>query len=204
MRILGKASSINVRKVLWACDELNLRYTREDWGAGFRPTAEPDFLALNPNGQVPVVVDGDFVLWESNSILRYLANQYQGECLYPRSARERARVDQWLDWQATDLNSAWRYAFMALVRRAPGYQDTALIEASCQAWLGAMLVLQARLAETGAYVAGERFSLADIAIGLSVLRWRATEFERPALPGIDAYCDRLSRRAGFSAWAEPR
>ncbi|AKQ56875.1 glutathione S-transferase family protein [Bordetella hinzii] len=202
MRILGKASSINVRKVLWACDELRLRHTREDWGAGFRALDEPGFLALNPNAQVPVLVDGDFVLWESNSILRYLANQYEGAWLYPAAPRERARVDQWMDWQATDLNSAWRYAFMGLVRRAPAFQDTAQIEASCLAWSRAMGVLEARLADTGAYVAGQAFSLADIVIGLSVQRWRATGFDRPALPAVDAYCARLAERPGFTTYAE--
>lgn len=104
LRILGKASSINVRKVLWACEELNLPFVREDWGSGFLSTHSTEFLALNPNGMVPVIEDGDWVLWESNTILRYLANAYGGAALYPTAPRERARVDQWMDWQATNLN----------------------------------------------------------------------------------------------------
>jgi glutathione S-transferase len=113
LKILGKASSINVRKVLWTCAELRLPFEREDWGAGFRPTSDPGFLALNPNAMVPVIQDGDFVLWESNSIIRYLASQYGGLPLYPIEPRLRAGVDQWMDWQATDLNRSWSYAFMA-------------------------------------------------------------------------------------------
>ncbi|OZI77915.1 glutathione S-transferase family protein [Bordetella genomosp. 12] len=203
MRILGKTSSINVRKVLWTCDELGLRPVREDWGAGRRALDEPAFLALNPNAQVPVLVDDDFVLWESNSILRYLANRYAGGWLYPAAPRARARVDQWMDWQATDLNTAWRYAYLGLRRRAPAYQDGAQIQASCLAWSRAMGVLEARLGQTAAYVAGPDFSLADIVIGLSVLRWRVTDFDKPALPAIDAYCLRLAARPGFIAYAEP-
>ena len=110
-RILGKASSINVRKVAWTCAELGLAFEREDWGSGFRSTDDPAFIALNPNALVPILIDGDFVLWESNSIIRYLANQY-GSWLYPASPRARARVDQWMDWQATDLNRSWTYALM--------------------------------------------------------------------------------------------
>jgi len=109
LQILGKASSINVRKVLWACTELGIAFEREDWGSGFRSTFSPQFLALNPNAMVPVIKDGDFVLWESNSILRYLANQYHGQHLYPAEPRVRARVDQWMDWQATHHNKSSTY-----------------------------------------------------------------------------------------------
>ncbi|MCX5542719.1 glutathione S-transferase N-terminal domain-containing protein [Paraburkholderia sp. CNPSo 3076] len=101
LNIFGKASSINVRKVLWTCVELNLPFEREDWGSGFRSAQTPEFLALNPNALVPVIKDGDFVLWESNTIIRYLASRYGGAQLYPADAFGRARVDQWIDWQAT-------------------------------------------------------------------------------------------------------
>lgn len=192
LKILGKASSINVRKVLWACAELNLPFEREDWGSGFRTTSEPAFLALNPNAMVPVIQDGDFVLWESNTIIRYLASQYGGQTLYPAEPRLRARVDQWMDWQATDLNRSWSYAFMALARQSAAHQDASAIEASCQAWAHYMGILEQRLAHTDAYVAGAAFSLADIPIGLSVNRWFLTPFDKPALPAVAAYYDRLA------------
>ena len=123
MRILGKASSINVRKVLWTASELGIPFEREDWGSGFRSTQEPEFLALNPNAMVPVLVDGDVVLWESNTISRYLAARYGDGRLLPADALARAKVEQWMDWQATELNNAWRYAFMGLVRGSPAHQD---------------------------------------------------------------------------------
>src|SRR5262249_1763735 len=123
LQILGKIPSINVRKVLWLCAELNLPFEREDWGAGFRSTDDPDYLALNPHGLVPVIKDGDCVLWESNTIIRYLANRYGGESLYPAEPQARARIDQWIDWQASDLNRSWIAAFQGLVRKSPDHQD---------------------------------------------------------------------------------
>lgn len=197
LKILGKASSINVRKVLWTCAELNLPFEREDWGIGFQPTSNPAFLALNPNAMVPVLQDGDFVLWESNSIIRYLAAQYGGQQLYPAEPRQRARVDQWMDWQATDLNRSWSYAFMALARKSPAHQDPASIEASCQGWTQFMRILEQRLAATASYVADKTFTLADIPIGLSVNRWFGTPFDKPALPAVAAYYDRLAGREGY-------
>lgn len=89
LKILGRDNSINVRKVLWLCDELNLTYEREDWGIGFRSAQSPEFLQLNPNGQIPVILDGDLVLWQSNSIIRYLANAYDKDhILYPTQAKQ--------------------------------------------------------------------------------------------------------------------
>ncbi|WDY55994.1 glutathione S-transferase family protein [Pseudomonas sp. PSKL.D1] len=197
IRILGRASSINVRKVLWACTEFNIEFEREDWGSGFRPTGEPEFLAMNPNAMVPVIQDGDFVLWESNTIIRYLATRYGDPALYPGQARARARVDQWIDWQATDLNGSWSYAFMSLVRQSPNHQDAQALAAGCANWARHMSILDQQLAATGAYVAGDQFSLADIPIGLSVNRWFETPFEHPHLPAVRDYYERLSSRVGF-------
>ena len=125
LKVLGKATSINVRKVLWTCDELGLPFEREDWGSGFRDTRTPDYLSLNPNGLVPVLIDGDTVLWESNTIIRYLATAYGGAELLPAAPAARARIEQWMDWQATEFNSSWRYAFQALVRAEARTQDVA-------------------------------------------------------------------------------
>ena len=200
LTLLGKRTSINVRKVMWTCDELGLDWRQEDWGSGFRDTRTDAFRALNPNAMVPVLIDGDFVLWESNSIIRYLANRQGDEALYPSEVRARARVDQWLDWQASDLNRAWSYAFMALVRRSPEHVDAFQIRASLQAWTGFMKILDGRLTETGAFVAGADFSLADIAIGLSVNRWFETPFDHPPLLAVEAYCRRLEERPGFRAY----
>jgi glutathione S-transferase len=204
VRILGKASSINVRKVLWTCTELGVAFEREDWGSGFRSTQEPEFLELNPNAMVPVLVDGDAVLWESNTICRYLATRHgdgAGTSLLPRDALARAQVEQWMDWQATELNNAWRYAFMGLVRNSTAHQDPELIEASIAGWNRHMGILERRLEQTGAYAAGGAFSLADIVLGLSAHRWRKTPMEaRPDYPAVAAWMARLDARPAARAW----
>lgn len=193
-RILGKASSINVRKVLWTCSELDLAYEREDWGSGFQSTHTPEFLQLNPNAQVPVLIDAAGALWESNTICRYLAHHSH---LLPSEPRARATVEQWMDWQATELNPSWSYAFVALVRQNPEFQDPQRIAAGIQGWNSKMALLEQQLAATGAYVTGAHFSLADIVLGLSVNRWLMTPMTRPDYPAVMAYYARLGQRPGF-------
>lgn len=197
LKVLGKASSINVRKVLWTCAELNLPFEREDWGSGFKSTQTPAFLSLNPNGLVPVLRDGDFVLWESNSIIRYLASRYNGSHLYPTDPILRAGIDQWMDWQATELNRSWSYAFLNLVRHSEAHQAADETARSIDSWTRHMRILNDRLTATGAYVAGARFSLADIPIALSVNRWFGTPFDHPHFPAISRYFDRLNDRSAF-------
>ena len=197
IRIMGRASSINVRKVLWACAEMEIPFEREDWGAGFKSTRTPEFLALNPNAMVPVIQDDDFILWESNSIIRYLAARYNASSLYPHEARARARVDQWIDWQASDLNKSWSYAFMSLVRHSPEHQDSQALAAACKDWSRHMEILNRQLESTGAYVAGHEFSLADIPVGLSVNRWFETPLAHPDFPAVSDYYERLSHRPGY-------
>lgn len=201
LKLLGRSSSINVRKVLWTCTELELACEREDWGAGHRSPQDAAFLALNPNALVPVLIDDGFVLWESNSICRYLAARDRRHDLLPAEPRERARVEQWMDWQATEFNDSWRYAFMSLVRRSPAHQDAAACAAGVAQWNRHMRILEEQLVQTGGHVVGATFTLADIPIGLAVERWLRTPVEsiapRPALPAVQAYRERLLARAGF-------
>ncbi|HCT7983375.1 glutathione S-transferase [Serratia liquefaciens] len=197
LKLLGKASSINVRKVLWTSHELALPLTREDWGSGFRSTQTPEFLALNPNGLVPVLIDGDRVLWESNTICRYLACREGRQDLLPTEPGARAAVEMWMDWQATDLNNAWRYVFMSRVRQDAAYQDPERLAAAEREWNRLMGMLEQHLAQGNAYIAGTTFSLADVVIGLSLNRWLMTPFSRPDYPGLQGYLQRLQQRPGF-------
>jgi glutathione S-transferase len=197
LRILGRSSSINVRKVLWTCDEIGLAYEREDWGAGSRSTREPSFLALNPNAQVPVIEDDGFVLWESSTICRYLASKHRRTDLLPAEAAARARVEQWMDWQATELNPSWRYPFYAVVRKDPAFTDDGQLKAGIEHWNREMRILDRQLAATGAYAAGAFFSLADIVLGLSVHRWLRTPIAHAPCPAVTAYYDRLRGRPAF-------
>ncbi len=201
VRILGRVSSINVRKVLWTCEELGIAYAREDWGAGFASTKTSEFLALNPNGLVPVIKTDDGVLWESNTICRYLASKYDRDDLLPSDPWRRALVERWIDWQATELNGAWRGAFLGLVRKEAAHADPVTIAASTTDWNGKMEILEKQIAMDGPFVAGRNFSLADIVIGLSVNRWLGTPIERPALPAVADYFERLRARPAFKRGA---
>jgi glutathione S-transferase len=197
LTLLGKSSSINVRKVLWLLDELSLNYQQEHYGSGFLSTDTIAFKTMNPNAMVPVLVDDGFVLWESNTICRYLAGREQRFDLLPNSPRERALVEKWMDWQATELNNSWRYAFMALVRQSKMHSDPAAIEASIASWNHHMRIVEAQLIDTGAYMAGDAFTLADIVIGLSINRWYMTPMARPELPAVQRYYDRLKQRPAY-------
>src|SRR5690349_21528166 len=195
LRVLGRTSSINVRKVLWTCAELDLHFEHVE--------NDPGLLAMNPNRLVPVIRDGDFVLWESNSICRYLARKSSHAALYPDDAQARALVEQWMDWQVTELNSAWRYSFYGIVRRSPAHQDAAQISRSVDAWNGCMRLLDAHFAAGGQFITGEFFTLADVVIGLSTHRWLHSPIDKPHLDALHGYYQRLSVRPAFRAHVHP-
>lgn len=193
LKVLGRVTSINVRKVLWLADEIGLEYEREDWGLPLCDPKTLEFTQLNPNAQVPVIVDDGFVLWESNAIMLYLAQKHHSDLL-PRDLQRQALVEQWLGWQATDLNAQWGYAVNALVRKTPGYDDQARVASSIAGWNARMVILERQLEKTGSFVAGDQCSIADIAMGLSVHRWTETPFDHPALPQVARYLERLKMR----------
>lgn len=202
MKLLGRTSSINVRKVMWTAAEIGLDLAHDQrWATPEAPTRSPEFLALNPNGLVPVWQDDCGTLWESNSICRYLAARHGRADLLPKAPYQRALVERWMDWAAGDLNHAWRYAVMALVRRDPAYANQAEIERSIAGWGRLMAVLDGELAKTGAYAAGETFTLADVAVGLAAHRWQCMPVARPELPHVAAYLARLRQRSTFAALA---
>jgi len=192
LKILGRITSINVRKVIWTLDEMGVEYEREDWGKPIRDPNVPEFLKLNPNATVPVMIEEGFVLWESGAILRYLADRHRSG-LWPTNPGERARVDQWLTWQGTELNPAWVYAVFALLRKNPAYADAKEIASSIDKWTKAMRILEGQLQHSGEYVSGA-FSLADISLALSTHRWMSTPFERPSLPAVEAHYARMKQR----------
>jgi glutathione S-transferase len=212
IEVLGRTMSINVRKVLWTCVETGLDFTHIPWGEGELDIKSPEYLALNPNGMIPVIRDGDFVLWESNAICRYLADR-ANSMLYPADVRQRALVNQWMDWQLGDLNNAWRYAFLGLVRKSAKHTDPEAIRASADAWNRQMRILDTHLAhqlgkETGAgggfFVAGATMTLADIVLALSAHRWKHTPIERPHLPALEDWYAMLAQRPGFCRWTSAR
>ncbi|RYE80770.1 MAG: glutathione S-transferase family protein [Hyphomicrobiales bacterium] len=199
LRVLGRVTSINVRKVLWAAAEIGIELDREDWGKPQRDPHVPEFLALNPNAQVPVIVDDGYVLWESNAIITYLARKHRSGLL-PADPQGQGLVEQWLYWQLGELNPPWGYAVYALMRKHPDYTDASRIAESIAKWTAKMDILEGQLARTGAYVCGDAFTLADIALGLSVHRWFMTPFERKDLPNVARFYETMKARAAGAPW----
>ncbi len=195
LKVLGRATSINVRKVLWTCAELDLPFVHVE--------SDPALLARNPNAQVPVIQHGEFVLWESNAICRYLAGLQPRATLLPADLQARALMEQWMDWQATDLNASWRYAFLGLVRRSPAHADPAAIAAGVESWNRHMRMLDEHLLRGGQFIAGEFFTLADVVLGLSTHRWLLNPIQRPHLDAVLGYYQRLSVRPAFRAQVDP-
>ena len=197
LKVYGRANSINVRKVLWMLGELNLPFEREDWGRGYRPTDDPIYRKINPVGVVPVIDDGDFRLRESHSIVRYLADKHGRADLYPKDLRQRATVESWMDWAATELADGMRPVFHGLIVKNPAFAG--MVEVASKQWAGQMRVLEDHLASNGPYLMGAAFTIADIPAGLVVNRWFSIDFPKPELKTVGAYYDRLYRRPPYQA-----
>ena len=199
LTIWGRANSVNVQKVLWCLTELDLAYQRIDAGMQFGRNNEPDYLAMNPNGRVPTLVDGDFVLWESNSIMRYLCLAYgKGTPIYPEAPRQRAAVDRWLDWTLSTVQPVDRPVFWALVRTPPEQRDMAAIQKDADAEAEVWRIADHHLA-TRRFIEGDEFTIADIAIGAYARRWLGVEgIIRPKQPHLERWLKNLASRPGFA------
>ena len=173
LKIWGRANSVNVQKVLWCLRELDLGYERIDAGMAFGRTRDPDYLAMNPNARVPTLVDGDYVLWESNSVMRYLVLTYRPQSpLYPQAPKQRAGVDRWLDWTLSTLQPVDRPVFWALVRTPVEQRDMVAIQKDADAAALQWHIVDAALS-TRRFIEGDDFTLADIALGTYARRWQA-------------------------------
>jgi glutathione S-transferase len=194
LRILGRKTSGNVQKVLWCCDELGVAYQREDYGRQFQNTATAEYLALNPNGKVPTVVDGGVAIWESNTILRYLANKHGGS-LYPADPAARSHVERWMDWQLSTINTPFIVIFMAM-RNAPENRDQQALDAAVAEVSPLFAMLDAQIADQG-MIGGPSLSLADIALGPTIHRWHNFAIDRPTLPNLRRWYDTMLQRKAF-------
>lgn len=190
LRILGRTTSSNVRKVLWTADLCGIPYEHEAWGLPARDPEAAEFLNLNPNGTVPVIIDDGFVLWESNAIVRYLAETSKSP-LWPKGSHEHALVDKWLTWQATELLPSWIYAVSALLAKNPAFDDPSQISASIARWSKKMRIMNDALTADGGFIANGELSVADLALAISTHRWFSTPFERPDLPAVAKHYDLL-------------
>lgn len=195
LRLWGRTSSINVRKVVWAAQELSLELQRTDAGGQFGLVREAQFLSLNPNGLVPLIEDEGTTLWESNTIVRYLCARHAPGDLYPEDLPTRFLAEQWMDWQQTTLNPAGRDAFLQWIRTPAAQRDPAAIARSVAATEPLMELLDAHLARH-AYLAGDRFTMADIPVGCEIHRWWGLPQDRAAHPHLERWYNTVSTRPG--------
>jgi len=199
LKILGRATSTNVQKVLWFCDAQGIEYDHDnDIGGAFGRNNSAEYLAMNPNGRVPVVIDDGFVMWESCSIIRYLARKSKSD-LYPSDFAERQTVERWMDWELSLLAPRHVPVFVGMVRTKPEDRNPDAIANGVTQWNVAMQVLEDQLSET-AYVAGAAFTLADIPIAPIVHRWYNLDIDRIDAPNIKRWYDSFAGDAGFQKW----
>jgi glutathione S-transferase len=196
LTILGRRTSGNVMKPLWVADELGLPYEQVDIGGPFGGNDQRDYLDKNPMGLVPTLIDDGFVMWESNAITRYLCGKYGHGTLFPEDAQVRATADTWMDWKLTAINPMIRPIFWGLVRTPENERNQAEIDAAITQGIKLLWMLDAHL-EGRDYVAGSAFSMGDIPLGPQIHRWMALVENRPAMPNLDAWYQRLAERPAF-------
>lgn len=196
LKIWGRKTSINVQKVMWVIGELGLKHERLDVGGAFGGLDTPAFTALSPHGLIPVLEDGDTVVWESNAVVRYLAGQYDDGGLSPSGPGPRAQADQWMDWHATTLYGSFISVFLGMVRTPPSQRNHAAIAEAATRTAGHYTRLDAALAKTP-YIAGDRLTMGDIPVGATLYRYYTLDIQRPALPNLEAYYERLQTHPAY-------
>ncbi len=210
VKIWGRINSVNVQKVLWCCVETGIAFTRIDAGMQFGQVDTPAYRDMNPNGRVPTLQDGAFVLWESHAIMRYLAMrsaQHRSDdesTLYPADPTPRASMERWLDWTLSTLQPAERPFFWGMIRTKPKDRDEAAIRKAAEATGQAWHIVETALAAGSPFIEGEHFTLADIVLGVYARRWFGIEHEaRVETPKLRAWYSRICDRPGFMGHVAP-
>jgi len=198
LTVWGRADSSNVQAVMWGIAELGLPCTRLDVGHRFGGNDTPEFLAMNPNGTVPVLRDGDGpAIWESAAVLRYLASRYGTDPFWPEDPAARAPVDQWAEWAKLNVAQAFTGpVFWRVVRTAPAKRDPAAIRAGVSALEAKLAIAEPRLA-AHPYLVGDEMTLADILFGHVLYRYYDIEIDRAEFPALAAYYARLTERPAY-------
>jgi glutathione S-transferase len=197
--IWGRYSAFNVQKVLWLVDELSLDYQHINVGGSYGGLEEPEFLTMNPLGKIPVVKDKDLVIWESHTILRYLAATYGDASLYPPRPKDRTEVERWMDWSQTTLQPAFMELFWNYYRTPTNQQNSELISKAAQACEKQFAHLDQLLVKQP-YLAGHHFSLADIPAGTTLYRYFNMAYPVTEYPNITKWYRRLQERSAFQKW----
>jgi glutathione S-transferase len=196
LKIIGRRTSGNVMKPLWLADELGLEYEQIDVGGPFGGNDDPEYRAMNPMGLVPTLNDDGFVMWESNAITRYLAQKYGAGSLYPNDPHARATADTWMDWKLTAVNPMMRSIFWGFVRTKPEDRDMDDINAGIEQGKTLWAMLDRHL-EGRQYIAGDELTMGDIPVGPQAFRWFELVEDRPSMPHLEAWYQRLTERPAF-------
>jgi glutathione S-transferase len=196
LKIWGRTNSINVQKVLWCCHELNLDYERIDAGLQFGVNDTTEYSAMNPTGLVPTIQDGSFLLWESNVIVRYLSHKYSTGGLCPADIATRFDAERWMDWQTAQFWAVLRPLYIALIRTPAAQRDAAVISRAEKLSSSAVRILETRLADRP-FLAGDAFTMGDIPAAATVHRWYSLDIERPEMPYLKRWYDRMQERPAF-------
>ena len=198
LKIWGRLSSINVQKVVWAAGEVGQAFERVDVGGPFGGLDTPEFRAMNPNKQIPVLEDGAFRLWESNSIVRYLAARYGASTLWEEEPARRAEAERWMDWMLSELQPALAPVLWGVVRKVPGYTEPKVITEGMKRAEALMAIIEDQLAEQP-FLAGERISVADITVGCGAHRWLNMPVERVERPAVRRWYEAIFARPAAKA-----
>jgi glutathione S-transferase len=197
LKIWGRKTSSNVRKVLWCLAELDLEFDRVNIGGPFGGNDDAKYRAINPNGLVPTLEDDDTVVWESNTIIRYLSAIHGKGTLWPEDPAKRAVADMWMDWQIFSLIPNVGFIFRETTRKVEAEWDQDAIVAAKVEAIRYMKILDSYLAEK-CFIAGDNLTMGDLPIGFFVNRWKLLDPEHPALENLDAWHHRLKARPGFN------
>jgi glutathione S-transferase len=196
LKIWGRTNSINVQKVLWCCHELGLEYERIDAGLHFGVNDTADYSAMNPTGLVPTIEDGGFLLWESNVIVRYLSHKHSTGGLCPADIVIRFDAERWMDWQTAQFWAVLRPLYIALIRTPVAQRDAGVISRAEKLSSSAVRILETRLADRP-FLAGDAFTMGDIPAAVTVHRWYGLDIERPEMPNVMRWYDRMRERPAF-------
>jgi len=196
LELWGRRNAYNVQKPLWLLAELGLEFNHHDIGSGRGDLDTPEFLAINPQARIPVLREGEAIVWESNSVLRYIANRFDAYAFYPQDALQRSQVERWMDWELASLQPAFIDLFWGYYRTPPGSRDSAGIEDARQRCQRCFAALERQLMNSP-YLAGDAFSLADIACGVCLYRYFNMGFEVDNPTAVMGWYQRLSQRDAF-------
>lgn len=196
LTIWGRKNSSNVRKVLWCAEEAGVAYEAIDAGGAFGVVGDAAYRAKNPNGLVPMIEDGDLVLWESNAIVRYLAARYAPGSLYVEDVAVRAGADKWMDWTTSTLAAPFRDVFWGTLRTPPEQRNEAAIETARQRCAELLAIVDQALAKQP-WLSGEHFAMGDIPLGCFIYAWFEMPIARPDLPHLADWYARLRQRPAF-------